>query len=294
MTGEATPRRTFRFGDLRRSGLFGAMPFTLLIPMVLALGSMWLAVAGYLPWPLAAPIVAVGGYITVGRVHGRPLHAMLPALARFWWRRLRGRHRWFRAVPLISDDGIPVDVPPGLAGLDLYEADVTWVAAGRRDPIGVVHDRAAGTVSATIRPNGDGQFALLDDHEQISRADGWGGALAGFARERSHVVRVKWDDWAAPVPLQDQIGELERRWADEATTPARDSYLELMHAVAPDVVRHEVLVTVTVAVARPPPRHRPQRRGVVDGDHHAVRRAAPVPGPPRRRTDPGAGRVVGR
>ena len=262
--------------------------------MVVALGSMWLAVAGYLPWPLAAPIVAVGGYITVGRVHGRPLHAMLPALARFWWRRLRGRHRWFRAVPLISDDGIPVDVPPGLAGLDLYEADVTWVAAGRRDPIGVVHDRAAGTVSATIRPNGDGQFALLDDHEQLSRADGWGGALAGFARERSHVVRVKWDDWAAPVPLQDQIGELERRWADEATTPARDSYLELMHAVAPDVVRHEVLVTVTVAVARPPPRHRPQRRRVVDGDHHPVRRAAPVPGPPRRRTDPGAGRVVGR
>ena len=250
MTNEQHPRRTFRFGDLRRSGLFGAMPFTLLIPLVLALGGLWLAVAGYLPWPLAAPVVAVAGYVTVGRVHGRPLHAMLPALARFWWRRLRGRNRWFRPVPLISDDGVPVAVPPELAGLDLYEVDVTWVAAGRRDPIGVIHDRAAGTVTAAIRPNGDGQFALLDDREQISRADGWGGAVAGFARERSHVVQVEWKDWAAPVPLQDQIGELERRWADEAATPARDSYLELMHAVAPDVVRHEVLITVTVAVAR--------------------------------------------
>src|SRR5690606_24125300 len=29
---------------------------------------------------------------------------------------------------------------------------------------------------------------------------------------------------------------------------ARDSYLQLMHDVAPDVVRHEVLITVTVAV----------------------------------------------
>ena len=98
----------------------------------MALGGLWLAVAGYLPWPLAAPVVAVAGYVTVGRVHGRPLHAMLPALARFWWRRLRGRNRWFRPVPLISDDGVPVAVPPELAGLDLYEVDVTWLAAGRR------------------------------------------------------------------------------------------------------------------------------------------------------------------
>ena len=120
-------------------------------------------------------------------------------------------------------------------------------------------------MSAAVRVNGDGQFALLDDREQESRSDGWGSALAGFARERARVVRVKWDDWAAPVPVEDQIGVLERRWADEATSPARDSYLQLMHTVAPEVVRHEVLVTVTVGLAQRRPGPGPSVDGRVGG-----------------------------
>ncbi len=247
---EERKQRSYRFGELRRAGLFGSLPATLLVPAIAALAGGWAAAAGFMPWPAAVPVLTAGAALAVGRVRGQPLHAILPALARFGWRRLRHRHHWYRPVPLVSDDGIPTSVPPGLAGLNLYEIDVTWVAAGRRDPVGVVHDRAAATVAATVRVNGDGQFALLDDHEQETRADGWGGALAGFARERTQVVRVKWDDWAAPVPLQDQIGLLEERWADQPSSEARSSYLALMHAVAPDVVRHEVLVTVTVAVPR--------------------------------------------
>lgn len=257
MTGSSG--RSFRFGELRRAGLFGSMPVTLVVPVLVGLVVGWAGAAGYLAVPVAVPLVAAAVVVAVGRVHGRPLHALLPALVRFGWRRLRSRHRWYRPIPLISLDGLPVAVPPELSGLNLYDAEVTWLHAGRRDTVGVVHDRASGTVSATIRVNGDGQFALLDDSEQVARADGWGGALAGFARERCTVVRVKWDDWAAPVPLQDQLGTLQRRWCDEPSTPARDSYLELMTAVAPDIVRHDVLVTVTVSVGRS--RRLPLRHG---------------------------------
>ena len=121
---------------------------------------------------------------------------------------------WFRPVPLLTNDGIPVAVPgDSLAGLDLYEVDVSLAAAGspRRRSV-AVHDRRAATVSAAMRVDGDGQFALLDDREQASVGPTrWGGALAGFARERCQVVRD-------PVgrtgqrrcPVQDQIGRLER------------------------------------------------------------------------------------
>jgi hypothetical protein len=243
-------RRSFRFGEIRRAGLFGSMPSTLLAALGVVLVVGWLAVAGFVPWLLAGPLAVAGLAVALGRVQGRPLHAVLPTLVRFGWRRLRGRHRWFRPVPLVSDDGIPTAQPAPLAGLDLYELDITWTHAGGRHALGAVHDRAAGTVSATIRVHGDGQFALLDDREQIARADAWGGALAGFARERCQVLRVKWDDWAAPVPLQEQIGDLGRRWADEPASDTRDAYLQLLRDVAPEVVRHEVTITVTVAVPR--------------------------------------------
>ena len=243
-------RRTYRFGERRGAGLFGSLPATLLVPVGFGLMVGWLAVAGVLPWLLAGPVAVASVVVVFGRVRGRALHALLPALVRFGWMRLRGRHRWLRPVPLISVDGIPVAVPDALSGLSLFETDLAWLTPGRRVPIAVVHDRSAGTVSASLRVHGDGQYALLDDTEQEARADGWGAALGGFARERTEVVRVRWEDWAAPVPVQDQVGVLERSWADEAPSVARDSYLQLMRDVAPDVVRHEVIVTVTVAVGR--------------------------------------------
>ncbi len=260
----ARQRRVYRFGELRGAGLFGALPISLVVPVGVAAVAVWAALAGFVPVPVAVPAVVVGLVVACGRVRGQALHALLPALAGFWGRRLTGRHRWCRPVPLLSDDGIPVAVPPALAGLDLYEVEVDWVMAGRRDPLGVVHDRAAGTVSGVVRVSGDGQFALLDDREQESRADGWGGALAGFARDRARVVRVKWDDWAAPVPVQEQIGTLQARWADEPTSTPRDSYLRLLGVVAPDVVRHELLLTVTVDLPRRAGRRRrrPARSGL--------------------------------
>ena len=99
---EERSRRSFRFGELRRSGLFGSMPLTLLVPVGIVVGCGWAATAGIVPWPVVVPLIAGAGVVAVGRVHGRPLHTLLPALTRLWWRRLRGRNRWVRPVPLVS------------------------------------------------------------------------------------------------------------------------------------------------------------------------------------------------
>lgn len=245
--GESRTRR-FRFADLRRAGLFGTLAWTMVGALTLAIVAAWLGVAGFLPWPVAGPFIAVGLWFAFGRVRGRPAHHVLPAMISFGVRRFRHRDRWYRPVPLVTDGEIPIALPPALDGLRLYEVDVSWMTPGRQVPVGVVHDHPAQTVTAVIRVHGDGQFSLVDDREQELRCDGWGAALGGFARERSDVVRIAWKDWSAPVPVADQIGRLEARWADEAPSPARESYIELMHAVAPKVTDHDLLVEVTVAV----------------------------------------------
>ena len=86
-------QRTYRFGDLRRAGLFGSLPLSFVAPLVVAVGFGWLAVAGAIPVPLVVPVIAPAGFVAFGRVRGRPLHAVLPALCRFGWRRVRGRNQ---------------------------------------------------------------------------------------------------------------------------------------------------------------------------------------------------------
>lgn len=248
--------RSYRFGELRRSGLFGTLPTAMLIPLAVGLVTAWCAVAGFVPWLASGPLAAGSLSLAFGRVRGRPLHAVLPAVLRWGWRRLRSRNSWYRPVALVSDGELPVALPSPLAGLQLYETDVGWLVTGRQLPLGVVWDRAAGTVTASLRVAGDGQFALVDPRSQDLRLDGWGSALGGFAQERSRVLRVTWRDWSSPVPVHEQIGMLRDRWADEPDSPARASYLALMGAVAPQIVNHDVLVEVTVAVLKPRPGRR--------------------------------------
>ena len=243
-------QRRYRFSDPRRSGLFGSLAWTMLIPLTMALFAAWLAVGKILPWPVALPVIVIGGWLSFGRFRGRPAHAALPSVAAFVWKRLRHRHRWYRPVPLVTDGELPVALPSQLAGLQLYEADVTWLVPGRPLPMAVIHDRGAGTVTAIVRGSGDGQFSLLDADEQDMRLGGWGAVLGGFVREGTEVVRIAVQDWAAPLPVAEQIGRLEQRWADAPESPERRSYLRTMQVVAPKVTEHDVLVQITVTVPR--------------------------------------------
>ena len=225
------------------------MPLTLLIPL------SWRWAARGWRWPVRAVAAwrcrwsAVGGWLAFGRVHGRPAHAVLPALAGFWWRGCDTATAGIRPVPLISDDGAAGGVPPALAGLDLYEAGRHLAGAGPAGPDGgrprPWRRDGDGDRSAC---NGDGQFALLDDDEQDVPPRGWGRRWAGSPGNAPTWCGSKWHDWAAPVPLQDQIGGWSGAGPTRPTRRRARRTWRMMHVVAPKVTEHEVLVTVTVAV----------------------------------------------
>jgi hypothetical protein len=243
--------RGYRFGERRRSGIFGAVPPALAAVGAVALVAGWTAIAGYLPLPICVAVVLVCGWLWFGKLHERPAHEILPALAAWWWRQLRSRNRWFRPVALIVDGEQPAALPPALSGLDVFEVDIDWPAVtGAGGALGIVRDRQAGSVTSVLRVCGDGQFGLTDPSSQDMRIDEWGAAIAGFAREHSAVARVTFHDWTSPVPIRDTVSRLESTWADEAEHPARASYLQLLRDTSANIVDHDVLVEVTVDLSR--------------------------------------------
>ena len=216
--------------------MFGTIPPSLVGVGATALGVAWCAIAGYLPIPVAAVVMLVCGWLWFGTLLDRPAHEILPALAMWWWRRLRSRNRWYRPVALVVDGEQPTALPPVLSGIDLFEFDVDWLSPGVHVPIGVVRDRQAGALTAVLKVCGDGQFALLDSATQSMRIDEWGSAIGGFAREHSPVARVTFHDWTSPVPIRDTVAQLESRWSDEADHPAREGYLQLLRDTSATVV----------------------------------------------------------
>ena len=242
--------RGYRFGERRRSGIFGTIPPALAAVGAVALAAGWMAISGYLPIPFCIVIVVACGWLWFGKIHERPAHEILPALGLWWWRQLRSRNRWYRPVALVADGEQPAALPPVLSGLGLFEVDIDWPTVGHTGSLGIARDRQAGTVTAVMRVCGDGQFGLVDPASQDMRIDEWGAAIAGFAREHSPVSRVTFHDWTSPVPIRDSVARLESVWADEAEHPARASYLQLLRETSATVIDHDVLVEVTVDLNR--------------------------------------------
>ncbi|MEL6893363.1 MAG: SCO6880 family protein, partial [Actinomycetota bacterium] len=252
MSAETARLRGYRFGERRRSGIFGTIPPVLAAIGAVALAAGWMAIAGYVPVPICIVVVVFCGWLWFGKIRERPAHEILPALVPWWWRKLRSQQRWYRPVVLVADGEQPAALPPALSGLDVFEVDVDWPTIGHSGSVGVVRDRTAGTVTAVLRVGGDGQFGLVDSASQDMRIDEWGAAIAGFAREHSPVARVSFHDWTAPVPIRNTVARLESAWADEAEHPARDSYLQLLNETSATVLDHDVLVEVTVHLNRVP------------------------------------------
>ena len=188
----------YRFSALRRSGLFGTIPPSLLVTLGVGVVGGWLGVLAQIPLPIALIPVGSAGVIGFGRLRGRPIHAVIPGLIGWWCRRLAGRHSWSRPVPLVTNGVLPGVLPKVFSGIEIGDVDVPVGTAGHGGPVGVVRDRSNGTISATIRVCGDGQFALSDPTVQDSRIELWGAALAGFCREHGAVCRVTWRDWSTP------------------------------------------------------------------------------------------------
>ena len=74
----------------------------------------------------------------------------------------------------------------------------------------------------------------------------WGDALSPFARDRSPVSRVTWQEWTHPVGLDRHRAFLTAVGFDDRADSATTDYLALLDQQAPVTVAHDVLVTVTV------------------------------------------------
>ena len=255
---DETTGRTYRFPPLDRTswllGLSGAQCLTLAAG-TLAAGMLLNAGA---PAPSVLVPLVLAAVVAFAPWDGRPAHQWLPALARTGFLRLSGRHTWVAELPLLptrpDDVGVRPSLPPFLDGLILTDERPGGPAAAAGS-VAVVFDRHHHTASASLRAVGRG-FALVERAEQDRLAALWGDVLAGFCAERSAVRSVRVTEWAGP----DALGEFARfadgRRQAAAGSPALESYRHLLVDAAATATRHDVLVTVTVALNRLWRRHR--------------------------------------
>lgn len=178
---------------------------------------------------------------------------LLGPIARWCRHATSGRHRFAAALSPVGGA-----VPPLFAGIALYELDtVAFDGAGAGSPtsrrssrtIGVIADRADGSVSVVLRVHGEG-FLLADGEERDARVDAFGVALASLAREDGVVSRVSWSQLACPAGVDDHLAYLAATSRDDPDEQLRSSYLDLVADTAADAVRTEVLVTLTSGIGR--------------------------------------------
>lgn len=232
-----TEVRGYRFSDSQRPGLLLGLSGRQAIPVIG--GVLALAFGLQTPMPPAIGLFgpAIGATIAFGRWRGAPLSETLVPATRLWVARRLGRHRWLR--PPLLGDNTGHTLPRQLRGLELLDA------AGSSG-MAVVRDRRIGSVTAVLRVRGHG-FPLASHREQDAMLAGWSAALSPFARERSPVSAVTWQEWAHPIGADDHRSFLASVGVDaRAHEPATADYLALVDQQAPRTVAHDILLSVTV------------------------------------------------
>lgn len=202
---------------------------------------------GVAPIGVGVAVLCVG--LVVVRADGGPLVETLPV--RIGWIRARylRRHRWEATLPLRIEAPRP-EWPPQLEGIELLVAGRADHGVAGVGDIAVVWDGALGVASATLGITGR-HFGLVDPVEQDAVVSAWGEALAGFVRERTPIVQLRWTDWAAPAGVAEHLAYLDRHCHDPRSAAAI-AYRELVTGSGASTTRHEVTVTISVQAGRGP------------------------------------------
>src|SRR5581483_11923022 len=247
------PARTYRFGPLDRAGWIlglGASQCVALAIGVVTCG--FLLDHGAAAPAVLAPVVVAAGY-AFGTTGTAPVREVVPAALRFGRDTLRRRRTWLAELPLLGSSGEAGErqpsLPPFLSGLALLDVPVTHFGAVAPAGLGVVADRSARTVSATLRVRGR-EFSLLERAEQERLVHLWGDALAGFCTERTAVASVRVTEWAAPAGVSEHERYLAVAGERAEGTDAHRAYTGLLATAGPAATAHETLVTVTVSARR--------------------------------------------
>ena len=115
--------------------------------------------------------------------------------------------------------------------------------------MGVVHDRAARTLTASLSLRG-GSFALLGADEQDRRVDAWASVLSSLAREGSPVHRVQWIAASFPDDGRSVRSYLAAEADPGAASACTASYEALLTDMDSHTCAHDVVLAVQVRLTK--------------------------------------------
>lgn len=125
---------------------------------------------------------------------------------------------------------------------------VRLLRAGWQD-MGVVHDRAARTLTAAVSLRGR-SFALLGPDEQDRRVGAWSSVLASLAREGSPVHRVQWLAASFPDDGRGVHAYLAAEAVADAASASSASYEALLADMDSHASAHDVVLAVQVRLTK--------------------------------------------
>ncbi|CUU56595.1 hypothetical protein Ga0074812_108123 [Parafrankia irregularis] len=259
----------FRLGRRRAGGthfgiatvplLLTAGGFTALIVLPLLTGSVVAGIAVAAGCGLVAFAPAPGG---------GSIHEAVPLAVRHLARRGTARDRWTAPLPLLAgapaaetraDDDAGRLLPPPLRGLGIVTAprDAGRGTTDSVAPVGLIHDRRAGTLTVVLTCRGS-EFGLLEPADQHRRLSAWAQVLAHTARDRG-MLRLGWSLWSGPAPPSEHLHWLRDRRPDLASagpgpTRAAEDYQQLLETAAPTLTRHDLRLWLSLDIRRLPGR----------------------------------------
>jgi hypothetical protein len=246
----------YRFGPLERRGLIGSLrPAQVILVATSLTGGVILmrTLSSGIGVVSALALALLAGAFCFWPISGRSAEAWLPIVGGHAVRRALGRHVRRSPAPQVGTRVAPDGRPEPIAALPEIGRGVELLAAPYNgETVGVLKDRRAHAYTATLAVRVT-SFGLLDRAEQENRQAGWGGVLAGLAREGSPVSRIQWLERTVPAD-GDEIGRyLGEAWTRD-TVPvdslAMQSYLALTNS-APSVTRdHELFVCLQIDAKR--------------------------------------------
>lgn len=246
----------YRFGPIERRGLIGSLRPAQMILIAASLGGgliLMRTLSSGIGMVAALAVALLTVAFCFWPISGRPAEAWFPIVGRHTARRTLGRHVQRSPAPQAGVRPAADGRPEPVAALPEAGRELELLAAPfNGETVGVLKERRARSYTAVLAVRVS-SFGLLDRAEQEARQAGWGGVLAGLAREGSPVSRIQWVERTVPAD-GDEVGRyLGEAWARE-TVPvdslAMQSYLELTSS-APAVTRdHELFVSLQIDARR--------------------------------------------
>lgn len=242
---------TYRFGPLERRGLIAGLRKGQVGVLVGAGLAAVALLVGRVPHGGWGALAVVGGAVWVAfqPLRGRTVEQWAPVWVTYWVRTLTAGRVWRNDAPTLGHPSLGggpprPHLPPTLKTLRMLET-----VGPQGEPMGVIRDAVTYTAVLQVRPQA---FALCDRDEQARRLAGWGGVLAGLARESSPVSRLQWIERTAPADGAELVRSARSALAVPETHPLAASYLELVEAAGPVTQAHETFVAIQIDATRAP------------------------------------------